>query len=161
MKQIKLSKKDKDEVWGNIVQEMNKTYHLESNKKVTTKSGMAGDDTAGKLRYDLGVPMNMENPMLRRWASLCSKGVPHYGARNWEKGITEEDLLIHLEKAERHFNLWAEDVKRKLTGRKPLSEEDLAAAVYFRVQGVEYVLERLLGRIEEQLDRQVEKRYNE
>lgn len=95
------------------------------------KSGMKRDTNEGKVRYDLVVPENMKNPMLRRWADHMTKGAVKYGDRNWEKATGEDELKRFRESAFRHFMQW-------YMGE---IDEDHAAAAYFNIQGAEYVKE--------------------
>lgn len=96
------------------------------------ESGMKRDTNEGKIRFDLVVPENMENPMLKRWADHMTKGAVKYGDRNWEKAAGVEELKRFRESAFRHFMQW-------YLGEV---DEDHAAAVYFNIQGAEYVKEK-------------------
>lgn len=96
-------------------------------------SGMRRDTNEGKVRYDLVVPENMRNPMLTRWAVHMTKGADKYGDRNWELGCGEPELKRFRESAFRHFMQW-------YLGE---TDEDHASAVFFNIQGAEYIKERL------------------
>lgn len=96
-------------------------------------SGMRRDTNEGKIRYDLVVPENMNEPMLKRWAVHMGKGAYKYGDRNWEKAAGAAELKRFRESAFRHFMQWyLGDL-----------DEDHASAVYFNIQGAEYVREKL------------------
>jgi len=63
-----------------------------------------------------------------------ARGAEKYDARNWEKASTIDELERFMESAFRHFVQWymgADDW------------EDHAAAVYFNIQGAEFVKERM------------------
>ena len=94
---------------------------------------MNRDVAKGKIRYDLIIPLEDKNHMLKRWAELLTRGAVKYTERNWEKAGTQEELNRYLESAFRHFMQWWEGDM----------EEDHAAAVFFNIQGAEYVRERL------------------
>ena len=105
----------------------------DSGKREEYDSGMRRDTNEGKIRYDLVVPENMDNPMLSRWAEHMTKGALKYGDRNWEKATGREELNRFRESAFRHFMQW-------YLGE---ADEDHAAAVFFNVQGAEYCKEKL------------------
>ena len=97
---------------------------------------MIRDTSEDKINYLL----IRNGPMHRRWASHLTKGEMKYppvapGVANWTlaSGVTE--LMRFKESAARHFEQW-------LAGDR---DEDHAAAVYFNVNGYEYVKERLDG----------------
>lgn len=104
-----------------------------SGEKAEYASGMHRNTNQGKIRYDLVVPVFMKAPMLKRWAIHVSKGAEIYGDRNWEKAKGMEEGERFRESAFRHFMQW-------YLGE---TDEDHAAAVYFNIQGAEYVKERL------------------
>ena len=91
-------------------------------------TGMVRDTSVDKPRYDL-----IYMPMLKRWAELMSRGAVKYGARNWEKASTVEELNRFKESAFRHFVQW-------ISGD---TDEDHGAAVLFNISGAELVKERL------------------
>jgi hypothetical protein len=93
------------------------------------ESGMRRDTNAGKVRYDLLVPERMKEPMLKRWARHMAKGAQKYGDRNWEMAVGDAEYKRFRESAFRHFMQW-------YMGE---TDEDHAAAVYFNIQGAEYV----------------------
>lgn len=94
-------------------------------------SGMRRDTNEGKVRYDLIVPESMRNPMIKRIAVHMAKGAIKYGDRNWEKACGEPELKRFRESAFRHFMQW-------YFGEV---DEDHASAVFFNIQGAEYVKE--------------------
>ena len=112
---------------------MTKFTTKDSGKRVAFKSGMHRDTTEGKPRYDLIIPLDTSEHMLKRWAELMERGQVKYGPRNWEKASSQEELERFRASAFRHFIQW-------FSGEE---DEDHAAAVLFNIQGVEYVKGRL------------------
>ena len=112
---------------------MKKFVTKDSGKRAHFSTGMQRDLTDGKLRYDLCIPKGVKNHMLDRWAGLVTRGAVKYDARNWEKARTEEELDRFRQSAFRHFMQW-------WNGEK---DEDHAAAVFFNIQGAEFVKEFL------------------
>jgi hypothetical protein len=113
------------------------TYETkDSGKRATFATGMQRDTTEGKTRYDLIIPESGEGNMLKRWAELMTRGAIKYEERNWEKACTLEELKRYRESAFRHFIQW-------YMGQ---TDEDHGAAVFFNIQGAEYVKERLDGK---------------
>jgi hypothetical protein len=94
------------------------------------ESGMVRDTTEGKTDYT----RILDGPMFDRWADHLSKGAVKYpdvapGVANWTLANGEEELARFKKSAMRHFRQWLRgDV-----------DEDHAAAVYFNVNGAEYV----------------------
>ena len=108
----------------------------DSGERREFESGMVRDTTEGKINWLLIRP----GPMLRRWASHLSKAAAKYDntrkpgePRNWQlaEGLAEYERF--QESAARHFGQW-------LAGER---DEDHAAAVFFNINGAEYVLEKL------------------
>lgn len=91
-------------------------------------AGMVRDVTDGKTNYLLA----LDGPMFQRWADHLTAGAKKYAARNWMGAYTEEELERFRESAVRHFIQW-------LRGD---TDEDHAAAVFFNINGVEYVKDR-------------------
>lgn len=95
-------------------------------------SGMVRDTTSGKL----GWHKVFDGPMLRRWVSLLTRGAVKYpddpdGTANWLKANGEAEYNRFRQSAFRHFMQWYNgDV-----------DEDHAAAVFFNVNGAEYVFQ--------------------
>lgn len=105
----------------------------DSGKRQEFNTGMVRDTQEGKPRYDLIIPINCKEPLIKRWAELMARGAIKYSARNWEKASTVEELERFKSSAWRHFvqYMMGED------------DEDHCAAICFNLQGIEYVKERL------------------
>lgn len=93
-------------------------------------SGMVRDTSAGKVRYHRCA----DGPMLRRWAEHLTRGAAKYadvapGVANWTLADGPEELARFRESAFTHFMQW-------YYGE---TDEDHAAAVYFNINGAEYV----------------------
>lgn len=112
---------------------MGKYTTKDSGERTSFASGMVRDITEGKTRYDLIIPNDCQDPMFKRWAELMTRGAEKYGSRNWEKASGEEELARFKESAFRHFVQW-------YLGQ---TDEDHASAVFFNIQGAEYVKEKL------------------
>jgi hypothetical protein len=67
--------------------------------------------------------------MFDRWAEHLTKGAEKYNEGNWLKASGEEELKRFRASAVRHFVQW-------LRGD---TDEDHAAAVFFNINGIEYV----------------------
>lgn len=93
------------------------------------ESGMVRDVTTDKVDYSLA----LDGPMFKRLAIHLTKGAVKYAKRNWMKAAGQEEYDRFRESALRHFLQWYwGDV-----------DEDHAAAVYFNVNGAEYVREKM------------------
>jgi hypothetical protein len=90
---------------------------------------MVRDVTEGKVKYHL----LRDGPMYDRWAAHLTAGAEKYDDRNWMKANGEAELNRFLESACRHYEQW-------LRGD---TDEDHAAAVFFNINGAEYVKTRL------------------
>lgn len=106
----------------------------DSGKREQFTSGMVRDTTEDKVDYEL--PMN--GPMFDRWAEHLTKGAKKYpdtapGEPNWMLASGKEELVRFRKSAVRHFRKW-------LRGE---TDEDHAAAVFFNINGVEYVKNRI------------------
>lgn len=101
----------------------------DSGERKQFASGMQRDTNTGKTRYELV----FDGPMLKRWAELDTRGAVKYEARNWMKASGEAELERFRESAVRHFVQW-------LYGD---TDEDHAAAVFFNINGAEYVKAKL------------------
>jgi hypothetical protein len=88
-------------------------------------SGMQRDVTEGKTDYSLV----LDGPMFERWAAHLTKGAVKYEKRNWMKADGSEEYARFKESAFRHFLQWY----------RGDTDEDHAAAVFFNVNGAEYV----------------------
>lgn len=101
----------------------------DSGKRAQFESGMVRDVTDNKTF----VALVYDGPMFWRWAVHLTKGAIKYAKRNWMKANGEEELERFKDSAARHFYQWYRgDV-----------DEDHAAAVFFNINGAEYVKERL------------------
>ena len=92
-------------------------------------SGMQRDTEAGKTDYTYTV----EGPMHRRWAEHMMKGADKYTKDNWTLAASPDELDRFKRSAYRHLLQW-------LRGE---TDEDHAAAVFFNINGAEYVREVL------------------
>lgn len=101
----------------------------DSGKRLSFDSGMVRDTQEGKCLYLLV----RDGPMFERWAQHLTKGAIKYSARNWMQANGEEELDRFLNSAARHFEQW-------LRGD---TDEDHAAAVFFNINGAEYVKAQL------------------
>lgn len=117
----------------------------DSGERQFFSGGMQRDTNAGKMRPDLA----MDGPMFLRWILLMTRGAEKYAARNWMQATGQEELDRFLESADRHFLVWfywrryginIEDPNNPT--REPL-KEDHAAAIFFNVNGAEYVAEKI------------------
>ncbi len=105
----------------------------DSGKRAKFKSGMVRDsgDKARLIRI-------LKGPMARRWAEQLHRGAKKYpdiapGIPNWTLANDIEALQRFKESALDHMEKW-------LNGRK---DEDHAAAVFFNINGAEYVKGKL------------------
>lgn len=101
----------------------------DSGKREQFAGGMVRDTTEGKTNFLL----LRDGPMLVRWAIHLSKGAIKYAKRNWMLGRGQEELDRAKESAARHFEQWLRDE----------TDEDHAAAVFFNINQVEYLKERI------------------
>lgn len=101
----------------------------DSGKRQQFVSGMQRDVTEGKPRFDLV----FDGPMLERYAEHLRKGALKYNPRNWMKAASDEEMERFRESAARHFAQW-------MAGN---TDEDHAAAVFFNINGYEYVKQKL------------------
>lgn len=92
-------------------------------------SGMVRDTQDGKVLFLL----LRDGPMFERWAQHLTGGAQKYDARNWMKAAGEAELERFRHSAARHFEQW-------LRGD---TDEDHAAAVFFNINGAEYVKSRI------------------
>jgi len=103
----------------------------DSGQRQKFSTGMQRDTQAGKVLYELV----FDGPMIERYAAHLTKGAEKYSARNWMLAATDEEEQRFRASAIRHFFQW-------LRGD---TDEDHAAAVFFNINGVEYVRERKRG----------------
>lgn len=97
----------------------------DSGSRETYDSGMVRDTVEGKTNWSLVD----DGPMLERWADHLTKGAKKYAPRNWMKARGIAEYQRFRESAFRHFMQWY---------RGDL-DEDHAAAVFFNINGAEYV----------------------
>jgi hypothetical protein len=105
----------------------------DSGKRTEFSGGMVRDTTEGKTHYH----RVFDGPMCDRWAEHLTKGAVKYpdvspGRPNWMLAQGEEELARFKESAVRHFRQW-------LRGD---TDEDHAAAVFFNINGAEFVREK-------------------
>lgn len=98
-------------------------------------SGMRRDTEAGKTLWHL----IYDGPMLRRYAELLTRGAAKYVPRNWMQAAGAAELERFVSSACRHFAQW-------VAGDE---DEDHAAAVWFNLNGAEYVRARMAERAEQ------------
>lgn len=106
----------------------------DSGKRETFGSGMVRDTTEGKLVWHSVA----EGPMLRRWVCRLAGGKLKYpdpspGVGNWTLATGNEEYQRFRESAFRHFMEW-------FYGNV---DEDHAAAVFFNINGAEYVKDKM------------------
>lgn len=101
----------------------------DSGERLEFESGMVRDVTTGKTKYHLV----FSGPMFERWAGLLTRGAEKYDDDNWMKANGEAELKRFRESAVRHFVQWV----------RGDTDEDHAAAVFFNINGAEYVKERM------------------
>lgn len=151
----------------------NKAFETkDSGKREEFSSGMVRDTQEGKLRFDLAIdgPLareifkedalfeafenwyrmgGIENgaeiidlvaeaeggmfPLFERYAGLMTRGAIKYNARNWMKASGEAEYERFRASAVRHFIQY-------IRGDK---DEDHAVAVWFNINGAEYVSEKM------------------
>jgi len=93
-------------------------------------SGMIRGATESKIDYTLP----LDGPMFKRLAVHLTNGaIPHGGKRNWMNAHQQADLDRFIEGAMRHMLQWYYEE----------TDEDHAAAVFFNVNGAEYVRGRM------------------
>ena len=97
----------------------------DSGRREQFDSGMVRDITEGKTDYSLV----LDGPMFKRWAEHMTRGARKYSARNWMKANGEAEKARFKESALRHFLQW-------YWGE---TDEDHASAVFFNINGHEYV----------------------
>ncbi len=88
-------------------------------------SGMVRDTAANKTLFTL----ILDGPMFKRWAKHLTLGAIKYAKRNWMQANGPEELERFRESAFRHFIQWYDGEV----------DEDHAAAVFFNINGAEYV----------------------
>lgn len=106
----------------------------DSGKRQEFASGMVRDVQEDKIDYTL----IFDGPMADRWAEHMTRGAHKYadpepGVPNWTRAAGRAELLRFQKSALRHLIQW-------LRGD---TDEDHAAAVFFNINGAEYVKERM------------------
>lgn len=105
-------------------------FHIkDSGERMQFESGMVRDLVQGKTKWHL----LRDGPMYERWAIHLTKGAEKYDDRNWMKANGDAEYARFQESAARHFEQW-------LRGDR---DEDHAAAVFFNLNGAEYVRDRM------------------
>ena len=104
----------------------------DSGERTEFSTGMLRDTARDKIRFDLITPPGIpfDEQMLTRWAALMTRGAEKYGAHNWLKAETQEELDRFRESLCRHFFQYIMGVE---------DGEDHAAAILFNVSGIEMV----------------------
>ena len=117
----------------------------DSGQRDAFAGGMVRDTAVGKLRPDLV----RDGPMFLRWVKLMTAGALKYAARNWMLATGQAEFDRGLESADRHFNTWYTYRKYGINIEDPDNptheplKEDHAAAVFFNINEVEYVADKL------------------
>jgi hypothetical protein len=101
----------------------------DSGEQTAFESGMVRDTSSGKTDYTLIV----DGPMLDRWAVHLTKGAAKYAKRNWMQANGPAELERFMESAMRHFLQWF----------RGETDEDHASAVFFNVNGAEFVKDKM------------------
>lgn len=101
----------------------------DSGERMKFESGMQRDTSTGKMKPHLV----LDGPMFLRWVQLMTRGAEKYEEQNWMKATGEAEFRRFRESLVRHFIQY-------ILGLNP--EEDHAAAIFFNVNGMEYLRER-------------------
>lgn len=124
---------------------MNDFILKDSGERQTFASGMVRDIAKAKIVWH----SITEGPMLKRWARLLTRGKIKYpdvapGVGNWTLANGNEEYQRFRESCFRHFMQWYYgNVEYDDDGNEIASQEDHAAAVFFNMNGAEYVKERM------------------
>lgn len=118
----------------NIVNDLAPFQIKDSGVRKEFASGSLRDTTEGKVNYG----KLLDGPMLERWAVHLTNGAKKYpdvspGVANWTLINSPEELARYKESAFRHFMQWY----------RGDTDEDHASAVFFNINGVEYLKGRL------------------
>lgn len=109
----------------------------DSGQRQSFAGGMVRDVQTGKIQYT----RVLDGPMLDRWAEHITKASSKYpdvapGVANWTLASGPEELQRFKESAFRHFRQWLRgDI-----------DEDHAAAVFFNINGYEYLKAKQAGK---------------
>lgn len=117
---------------GDLIRDRDKAAEglsIVTNEVVALPSGMNRDTEEGKLDYTL----IMDGPMYDRWAAHLTAAVPTRGERNWMKADSEDDYRRFRRSLSRHMRQYF----------RGDADEDHAAAIFFNLNGAEYVRTRL------------------
>lgn len=106
-------------------------------KREEFTSGMVREPVEDKIDYT----RIMDGPMYDRWAIHLSKGAIKYpdskpGIANWTLADGEAELARFTKSAARHFRQWM----------RGDTDEDHAAAVFFNLNGAEYVKDKIVAK---------------
>lgn len=101
----------------------------DSGKRLKFKGGMVRDISNDKIDYSL----IRDGVMFKRWAIHLTSAAKKYSKRNWMLAKGQEEYERFKESACRHFEQW-------LNGEV---DEDHASAVFFNINGAEYVKSKL------------------
>ena len=106
----------------------------DSGQRAKFESGMVRDTTEGKTLWHKVA----DGPLLQRWAELLTRGAEKYpdeeaGKPNWMLAEGQVELQRFRQSAFRHFMQW-------FNGD---TDEDHAAAVFFNLNGAEFVKGKL------------------
>ncbi len=101
----------------------------DSGKRQVFTSGMVRDTEEGKLKPHLC----LSGPMFDRWAGLMTRGAEKYEEDNWMLAQGTAEYQRFRASAFRHFMQWW----------RGENDEDHAAAVFFNINGAEYVEDKL------------------
>jgi hypothetical protein len=106
----------------------------DSGERQVFASGMVRDTAAGKVDYS----KIYDGPMADRWAEHLTKAEVKYpdlpdGTPNWMQANGPDELRRFRKSAMRHFRQWYRGDR----------DEDHASAVFFNVNGAEYVRDRM------------------
>jgi hypothetical protein len=104
----------------------------DSGERMEFDSGMVRDTSEDKTDFGL----IYDGPMLNRWAIHLSKGAKKYAPRNWMLASGVAEYIRFKASAARHFYQW-------FVGAR---DEDHAAAVFFNINGAEYVQAKMKAR---------------
>lgn len=101
----------------------------DSGQRQEFSGGMVRDVEDNKTDYTL----ILDGPMFDRWAEHLTKGARKYSARNWMKAEGAVERERFKRSALRHFIQWF----------RGETDEDHASAVFFNINGAEYVTSKL------------------
>lgn len=97
----------------------------DSGERRQFESGMVRDVDTNKVKFHLIA----SGPMFKRWAEHLTKGAVKYSENNWMLAEGQAEFDRFRASAFRHFMQWYYGDR----------DEDHAAAVFFNINGAEYV----------------------